>query len=152
MECQWSRHKLDGFLHHRGTKIDHPEIDEQHKQRAAQATSSTSNEQHKQLFLLGEVVVKSLINSGDQKLAAAQLQAFIVLAQGNFKYQEVLMRSAGYPDSERHAKYHASLLTELIGHCDRMHWGRNGDRVGLSNFLWNWLILHIDLADREVVV
>ncbi|OFZ98784.1 MAG: hypothetical protein A3H35_05545 [Betaproteobacteria bacterium RIFCSPLOWO2_02_FULL_62_17] len=115
-------------------------------------TSSTSNEQHKQLFLLGEVVVKSLINSGDQKLAAAQLQAFIVLAQGNFKYQEVLMRSAGYPDSERHAKYHASLLTELIGHCDRMHWGRNGDRVGLSNFLWNWLILHIDLADREVVV
>ena len=124
-------------------EIGHPEIDEQHKQ----------------LFLLGEAVVESLNSSGEQKPTEAQLQVFatqlkgfIAYAQEHFKYEEGLMRSVGYPEAERHAKYHASLLTELIMHCNKVNWGENTNPVDLTSFLWNWLILHIDLADREVVV
>ena len=119
-----------------GLEIGHAEIDEQHQR----------------LFLLGEVVVQSLAGSGGQKLAAAKLQAFIVLAQEHFKYEEGLLLSAGYPELVQHAKFHASLLTELIMNCDKLHWGRSTDPAGLSSFLWNWLILHIDTADREAVV
>ncbi len=116
------------------SQIGHPEIDEQHKR----------------LFLLGETVVVSLANPGEEKLAAAHLQAFIDYAQEHFKYEEYLMQ-ANYPAAERHAKYHASLLLELMAHRKKMQWGQNPDPEGLTSFLWSWLTLHIDIVDRELV-
>ena len=120
----------------RDIEIGHPEIDKQHKR----------------LFVLGEAVVESMVKSGEHKLAAEQLQAFIVFAQEHFKYEEGLMRLAGYPEAERHVTDHASLLIELIRHCEEVHWGKNTKPAGLNSFLWNWLILHIDITDRELVV
>ncbi len=107
--------------------------------------------QHRRLFLLGEAVVESLIDSVEHKLAATHLQTFIAYAREHFKYEEMQMNSAGYPQAERHAKYHASLLAELVMHCNKVHWGQNTDSEALTSFLWNWLILHIDLADRDMV-
>ena len=112
----------------------HPEIDEQHKR----------------LLLLGQAAVELL--SAEHKPDATQLQALIDFAQEHFAFEEGLMRSAGYPEAEQHARDHASLLTELLVHCNKVHWGQNTDSVSLTNFLWNWLILHIDIADRELVV
>ena len=86
-------------------EIGHPEIDEQHTK----------------LFVLGEAVVESLTNSDEKKLTVAHLQAFIVFAREHFKYEEGLMRSAGYPEVEQHARDHASLLTELLVHCNKVH-------------------------------
>ena len=108
--------------------------------------------QHRKLFLLGEAVVESLVDSEEHKLAALQLQTFIAYAREHFKYEEVQMRSAGYPEADRHSKYHASLLAELVMYCNKVHWGQNTDAEALTSFMWNWLILHIDLADREMVV
>lgn len=109
------------------------------------------DEQHAKLCLLGEAAVEALAKPDEKKLAAAQLQVFIVFSQEHFKYEEGLMRSSAYPEAERHARDHASLLTELIVHCNKVHWGQNTNPAGLSNFLWNWLILHIDLEDRKLV-
>jgi len=117
-------------------EIGHPEIDKQHTR----------------LFLLGEDVVESLTNFDEKNIAVAHLQAFIAFAQEHFKYEEGLMRSASYPGADQHARDHASLLTELISHCRRVQWGQNTNPASLTDFLWNWLILHIDLADRELVV
>lgn len=110
------------------------------------------DEQHKRLFVLGRIVAESTIKSGDHKLAAAHLQAFIVSAKEHFEYEESLMFASGYLEAERHAKNHASLLTELTGHRDKVVWGWNADPEGLNSFLWNWLILQIDIADRELVL
>ena len=108
--------------------------------------------QHKELFRLGAAVVDSLDDPAEHKLSAAQLQAFITSAKEHFKYEENLMREAAYPEAERHAKYHASLLTELLTNYGKMHWGHTSDTEGLIDFLWNWLILHIGIADREMTV
>lgn len=51
-----------------------------------------------------------------------------------------------------HAKYHASLLTELTTYCQKVQHGGHSNPVGLISFLWNWLVLHIDSADRELVL
>lgn len=115
--------------------VGHPEIDRQHKR----------------LFLLGEAVVESLTKSDERKVTVAQLQGFNVFALEHFKYEEGLMRSTSYPKAEQHARDHALLLTELIVECENVHWGRNINPEGLTSFLWNWLILHIDIADRELV-
>ena len=115
-------------------QIGHPEIDQQHQQ----------------LFLLGAAVVDSHKCTGAHKHAASQLQVFIAYAFEHFKYEEGLMRSAGYPLVDRHVKYHASLLSEIMVYCNKVHWGENPNPEGFTKFLWNWLNLHIDISDREL--
>jgi hemerythrin len=109
------------------------------------------DEQHKRLFLLAEAVAQPLVNSADQKPAAARLHALIDFTQKHFAFEEGLMRSAGYPRAGRHAKYHASLLSELKTYCARVDWGIDFNPASLIDFLRNWLVVHIDTADRDMV-
>ena len=110
------------------------------------------DEQHKRLFLLAGAAVEPLISSAERKPGAAQLQALIDFAQEHFAFEEGLMRSAAYPGAVRHAKYHVSLLTELKSYCARLNRGRNADPASLIEFLRNWLLLHIDSEDRNLLV
>lgn len=107
--------------------------------------------QHKQLLLLGEAVVEALLDSANHDSGLARLQAMIDCAQKHFEFEEGLMRSVAYPESERHAKYHASLLAELRIFHRRMQLGRRTSSEALIGFIWDWLTLHIDSPDRELV-
>ena len=109
------------------------------------------DEQHKRLLRLGEAVVEPLMNSADHQPRASQLQTLIDFAQEHFAFEEGLMRSTAYPEADQHAKYHASLLTELRTYCFRAQQGQNTNPVGLLTFLWNWLFLHITSEDRALV-
>jgi len=115
-------------------EIGHPDIDEQHKR----------------MFLLAKEVVEPLINATEHGPGATQLQALIEFTQEHFAFEEELMRSAGYPEADRHAKYHASLLKELVTYCFKVQRGENTNPAGLMAFLGDWLVLHIDSADREL--
>ena len=117
-------------------ELGHPQIDDQHRQ----------------MLLLGEAVVDPLLSSAEHQPGAAQLQALIDFAKEHFAFEEGLMRSAAYPGADVHAKYHASLLTELTTYCKKVQRGQHTNPVGLISFLWNWLVLHIDSADRELVL
>ena len=107
--------------------------------------------QHRKLLSLGEAVVEPLINSKEHQPGATQLQALIDFAQEHFAFEESLMRTAGYPENELHAKFHTSLLAELNAYCAKVQQGQNTNPAGLISFLWNWLVLHIDSADRQLV-
>jgi hemerythrin len=112
---------------------------------------SQIDEQHKRLLLLCAAVIGPLINSGELEPGTAQLQALIDFAQEHFAFEEDLMSSAGYPEAERHAKYHASLLEEFRTYCYNVQLGQNTNPDGMISFFWDWLVLHIDSADRELV-
>lgn len=107
------------------------------------------DEQHKRLLLLGQAAVELL--SAEHKPDTTQLQALIDFAQEHFAFEEGLMRSAGYPGADQHAKYHSSLLTELRTYCFKAQRGLHTNPVGRF-FLWNWIVPHIDSADRDLVV
>lgn len=117
-------------------ELGHPEIDEQHKR----------------LLLLASAVANPPVNSVDQKPDAAQVQALIEFAQEHFSFEEDLMRSVGYPEAERHAKYHVALLTELKTYWTKVDKGMDTRPTNLNNFLWSWLLLHIDTVDRDLAV
>jgi hemerythrin len=102
--------------------------------------------------LLGEAVVIPLTNTAEDRAGLVQLQALIAFAQEHFAFEEGLMRSAGYPEAEQHAKYHASLLAELRTFCYKVERGLKADSEGLISFLWSWLVQHIGTADRELAV
>jgi len=109
------------------------------------------DDQHKRLLALAEAVVDPLFNSTEHRPGADELQALIDYAQEHFAMEEGLMREAGYLDLAMHANQHASLLTELRIYCSRVRHGQNTNPVGLVAFLWNWLVLHLDAADRQLV-
>ena len=114
------------------------------------------DQQHKRLLLLGNAVLEPPFNSAElepraAQLQALQLQAVIDFAQEHFAFEEGLMRSAGYPGADQHAKYHSSLLTELRTYCFKAQRGLHTNPVGRF-FLWNWIVPHIDSADRDLVV
>ena len=117
-------------------ELGHPEIDDQHKQ----------------LFVLGQAVLESLTHRDKKDVAVAKITALIELAQEHFKYEEGLMRSAGYPGLDQHAKFHASLLSDLRVHCDKVQWDPNINPADLTNYLRDWLKLHVDSEEKELVL
>ena len=62
-----------------------------------------------------------------------------------------VMRTSAYPEAEGHASFHATLLTELETYRAKVHVGSNTNPAGLIAYLWNWLIVHIHSADRQLV-
>ena len=109
------------------------------------------DQEHKQMLLLAEAIVEPLLDSASHQPNVEPMQALIAFSRKHFAHEEELMRAAAYPGTEEHAKYHASLLTELESYCAKVASGANTNAVGLIAFLWNWLALHIQNADRKLV-
>ena len=113
------------------------------------------NAHHKRLFELSEAVAQSAADSSDQRPAEPALRDLIAFAREHFAAEEGLMRASHYAPAETHAHYHALLLGELEEYFRKIKDGSDGNArltvTGLVAFLWRWLILHIDSADRELV-
>jgi len=108
------------------------------------------DEEHKELFALAEAIVEPLFSTSERRLQAAPLQTLIDYARKHFAYEEALMRSSAYPEAEFHANFHASLLTELELYYRKVSHGSNANPAGLVAYLWNWLVVHIHSADRQL--
>ena len=109
------------------------------------------DDQHRQLFALAAHLAKPLVDGVDRKPNPKKLRALLDFSSEHFKYEESLMRDSRYPHLKRHAKYHAALITELKIYCARLDRGVSADPASFVEFLWNWLLVHIDTADRELV-
>ena len=120
----------------RGIELGHPEIDAQHRR----------------LLLLGEDLAEPLSGSAADEPSAARLQALIDFAREHFAFEEDLMRATGYPGADEHRSRHALLLEDLRQYRVRVQQGLHTDPVGLINFLWHWIVLHIGSEDRTLVV
>jgi len=112
---------------------------------------SDIDEQHKRLLLLGEGLVKPQAGSAANGPSAAQLLALIDCAQEHFAFEEGLMRSMAYPGAQQHSNVHMLLLVDLRNYCIRVQRGLHTDYVGLTSFLWHWIVLHIGSEDRDLV-
>jgi hemerythrin len=108
------------------------------------------DEQHRQLFALAETAVASLFPAAKQRPTDASMQALIDFARTHFAYEEELMNASAYPEAESHAKFHTSLLRELETYCARVQMGSHTNPAGLTAYLWNWLVVHIHSADRQL--
>jgi hemerythrin len=112
------------------------------------------DEQHKRLFSLSEAVAETLAGAPDRRPVEVALRALIDFVRVHFATEDGLMRAADFPDADEHASSHALLLAELDEYCRKVQREENtGVTVtGLVAFLWNWLITHINAADRELVI
>jgi hemerythrin-like metal-binding protein len=109
------------------------------------------DEQHRRLILLAMDAIDSAINSADHKPDAVELQALTDAVVEHFAFEEGLMRATGYPEAERHAKYHAALMMEFRAHFSKARSEQDTDPGNLITYFWNWLSVHSISADRELV-
>ena len=114
---------------------------------------SLLDEQHKRLFSLGEAIAETLADSADHQPVVSALLALIDFVRHHFATEEGLMRASNYPGVDAHARLHTFLLAELDEYCRKVQRDRvaNLTVTGLVAFLLNWLVVHIDSTDRELV-
>jgi hemerythrin len=111
------------------------------------------DEQHDQMFLLADALVECLVDTGAitfERHPLKLLQSFIDFSFQHFQFEEALMRSAGYPETEPHAKRHNALLAEIANQRYAFEQG-HFDAAQVTDFLRNWIVRHIDEADRKLV-
>ena len=109
------------------------------------------DDDHRHLFALAAKVVEVFTISTDSQQAQQAFDALLQFARTHFALEENLMQSAGYPDFAHHANVHNALLHELITAQRRLQKGLLRQPKKLTSFLLDWLTIHMDLSERELV-
>ncbi len=106
--------------------------------------------QHKRLSRLVEELSDSAIKSGDGTPDLAKLREVIEYTEQHFRFEESVMASAGYRAHERHAEAHAQLLADLARWRTSRQPSNAPDLFRLVEWLWQWLLEHIDTEDSDL--
>ncbi len=59
-------------------------------------------------------VVRSAAADGNRQRSAQYLDRLLAFSQSHFAREETLLEGWGYPDTAKHAKYHAELLERAV--------------------------------------
>lgn len=104
--------------------------------------------QHVRLSRLVGELGNSAIKSRDGVPDLAKLREVIDYAEEHFRFEEAAMASVGY--RERHADVHARLLADLGRWRASLPAADAPDLFRLVEWLWQWLLEHIDTEDSEL--
>ena len=110
----------------------------------------TIDAQHQELF--------SIINTFHDQLAAGQpshlsvqtLNRLIAFSQKHFADEEVISERFGFPDHKRnrHKQIHEKLVHDIFELHEEITRSESIDLESISQFLTNWIILHILIEDN----
>jgi hemerythrin len=104
--------------------------------------------QHRRLFALlaeAEPLFATRLAKGDSR-ANALLDTILRELRDHFRFENEVMRTRGYPQSESHRQYHAQMLTAYETALERLQAG--GEAAGhFSEFHQQWLYHHTSGAD-----
>ena len=106
------------------------------------------DEDHRHLADLMNNVHATLQQTRDHGVARGLLVNLIVETQAHFTHEERTLQQAGYPNLRAHAAEHNALIAtawEMVARFDRLEMSA----LGLPTFIRNWLIPHIQTADRH---
>lgn len=79
----------------------------------------------------------------------AVVDELVAYAKAHFASEEALMRQHGYPQVAAHVKEHTQLATALGQQTTALFAGQVTKAVVVM-FLWNWLVAHTNLEDKEL--
>lgn len=106
--------------------------------------------QHARLSRLVEELGDSAIKSRDGQPDLAKLREVIEFTEQHFRFEESVMASVGYRERDRHAEAHAQLLADLACWRTSRQPADVPDLFRLVEWLWQWLLEHIDTEDSEL--
>lgn len=109
------------------------------------------DQEHQQLFAIVGRIQAALEQDSDTAQAQARQAVAELLdyTRTHFASEEALMAAAGYPELATHQDLHQELLYQVSDMEMRVEMGEPSASLDLSRFLANWLINHIQAADRR---
>jgi len=109
------------------------------------------DQEHQQLFAIVARIQQAL----EKDSATAQNEARLAVVElldytrTHFASEEALMAATGYPELATHQDLHRELLYQVGDMEMRVELEGPSASLDLSRFLANWLINHIQAADRR---
>ena len=107
----------------------------------------TIDEQHQALARLIRRVGAELAAGRDASRLRQSLEELVALARGHFAAEEALMDQYAIVDRAKHKQSHRRLLQDAMSLANM---SCNVSMTLTAGFLHEWLIRHIDSADREL--
>ncbi len=116
-------------------KIGHPVIDQQHRE----------------LFRIVNEFHDQLTRGQPSRVAIDTLNGLIKFAQEHFADEEVISKEFGYPEEQqdRHRHIHEKLIYDIFDLHKEISGSESIDLKNISNFLNQWIILHILIEDNQ---
>lgn len=106
--------------------------------------------EHQQLFAIVDQVDAALAGGAQASVTLqAAVGSLVDYTRTHFTSEESLMASLGYPSLAAHQGLHAALLRHVDDMKMRVDLGDESAILDLSRFLHDWLVFHIQSADRE---
>ena len=117
--------------------------------RLSVGVASIDRQHQKLVSLLNDFYDAAQAGKGKEKLEPL-LAARIDYTKVHFAHEEQLFAKTSYPEAAAHKKLHDDLTGQVLALQKRY---KDGDKAALSvevlKFLKNWLITHIQGADKE---
>lgn len=101
------------------------------------------DEQHRQLFLLGERLERAIADGSENETVAEALRQLVAYTQTHFREEETLMAQVGYRELEHHCQIHRQFVVYLTGFLKRLRAGKAVTATELVHFIQKWLVGHI---------
>jgi len=106
------------------------------------------DEQHKVLFATISSLADAMRAGRGEDVIRDVVHKLAVYTLTHFLQEEVLMRQTGYPALEAHRELHGKLLAEVEKYKRDLNEGHKPNAVGVLAFLREWLVQHIQKADK----
>ena len=115
-----------------------------------QLNVSSMDEEHRTLIEKMNSFLLSLNSNNHAQITAAfnDLAGFTVK---HFQDEEEYMESINFPDLDNHKKIHKDLIEKVLNYKEGLAKGKLNKQV-ISNFLKNWLALHIVGQDKKYAI
>ncbi|MFT4170920.1 MAG: bacteriohemerythrin [Rhodocyclaceae bacterium] len=107
------------------------------------------DEQHKELVRLLNELHTAIIEHHATATCREILDSLANYTRTHFAVEESLMRVAGYPEFEAHKQSHEDLIAQVQALQEKLDSGQAKITFELMHFLKQWLIHHINEADRR---
>ena len=107
------------------------------------------DEQHKKLVGIINDFFDSVQRGADENTLPGIVEDLLKYAGYHFEYEEEMMRTAEYPELEKHRKEHIDLTEKVVAYKQRLEEGDNIISAQLLDFLKDWLLNHLMVSDKD---
>ena len=107
------------------------------------------DKQHKGLVKALNELHAAMMEKQGKAVTGNLLKALVKYTREHFSTEEALMRRAQYPQFAAHCAQHKGLTAQVEDFVGRYERGETTLNVDLLTFLREWLMTHIQKADRE---
>lgn len=107
------------------------------------------DDDHKKLLNLINNLQSAVYYPTGESFERQALKELVDYTKYHFHREEAMMQENGYPDYAAHKQEHEKMITKVKEFCAAYEKDREGTIDGLTQFLKNWLIDHINGTDQK---